>query len=1652
MSDPVVPWADLLGQLEDPAVGQVAETLADATDVSVSTAYDQVEAALDAGQLVEDTDASAWGVVRPAAGAETLANDETAPAGPAEEATDPRGSGGKTAEDGPQESAEVENSALAWREADFTAPRAGEWPAELLDRESWMGQPAGGKSAFAPWGDRDAPAPCSTDGCEADTAADCNHDARWKWGYTGNYADGHTARKWADMHPRLGGQVFIQREDDPYAFVDGDDVRCPETGGVHPGFIDILERLGITYADVSTSGGGVHANYRGELPDGVKQAVFEIDGEAWGAHDEDDVPTVEIYDGKHVCVATGEHVPGTPLEVNPWDQDAVADVLDEYGELPDPVDPAEEREAFDAEEYDAGATESDETTDDIRDVFAALDRLDARDVAAKTIVREWLDPPGTDDRAFAPVWAPSGYKGTANFANERAWTDSGSHGGYGGPVALAAIDCPDLQHIDETDVPGAPTGADWFVAVDHLRDLGFRVPKYVGGGDAAGEEYAPDPRDVEVTPDPAVAWRAARAVVPTDLDEGLPLEAAVDGDRTGWVCPATGAVVDVVRAVALAEGILRSAQEPLDGEAYHRAYRRAREAYGAPLPQYLTAEDATARYGVARAAVRQVTYHHLDTDAVRSTVTAEGDEVGGEAVLALDPAWRDSESGESLLVFESGVMWDAATETTVDVVTLAALEADDLPVVDPTQAWPDGVYTDAYRRARTEYRAPLPRWAPGRPDDHIPLLPPAESLVEDPRDRDDEDALQQARDEVGALYRDLVDDGETPSVLQVLPALGKTTHAIKRARERPTSYLAPRKELQKQATEIADAYDVSYRHLPVLGGRVRDEVLAAAVRDVRESDEGQDRLRDRWSIFAAADDGEGVLVDEEDEQDEETDAVDLDRPTCGCATGEHGEDWALAVHVARALDYTPRDIHTRDQALFGATIPCQETGPCDYTEGWDDVRDPENPVDLLIGHYVHANLESVRTHYTQQEGGGVRRRPRAVVIDEFPGLDTYAEDFDDDAFQHIRWIAEALRDDVQDLRDVYERDMWTDEYVRAWLEAEADELPAVARVCGALSARDRLLDAGEAADRLVDTLDAADLDDEGVYDSLRALANADTGDTDDLEDHRDTLRRALANADARPDDAVPLPRWALGALRVDVLGPLESALDDGLDEDPGDLEDLPVGEELRTLVANATEAAAEGRDGARGLLQAAATALRGGDDGARELAVWSDDGYAHRLAHHLLRGAITPTTGEESEAVDGLATRLQTEGFDFTPDSGGDGTTLDCVRHERTTTLVDRNERGAVVYSPPSRTAGNGDPAPFVGLDATARRPLWSLVLGEDVRTHDIHETPRHRRQFLREVHGLQILQIGDEARAYEGDPGGKDLDGDAALLRELKERFTGVRATRDRDGTPTQVGRPACITTKGVRQVLEDREDLEDVVAGWDNYGNVTGDNDLGEHTLAAILGTQHYGDGAVEYLAALGGEEVRRAGYGMALDYGSDLANAYLKHMREDQLLQAALRFTRGDSGALVVCRTAAVRDDLPVVGEGQVATTWSETATELAKAWRRDEGATFTVGDLAEDVDVSGRHVRRTLAELADAGYLRRVREGDGVATEYQPTGPTPEPAEYDLPQGEAPGRSAHKVSYTANVRVREAGGRLDGPTGRVGSVLPAPAPATEGDPPD
>jgi hypothetical protein len=1383
---------------------------------------------------------------------------------------------------------------------------------------------------------------------------------------------------------------------------------------------------------VSTSGSGVHANYRGELPDGVKQAAFPIDTEPWGAND--DVPSVELYDGKHVCVATGEHVPGTPVDVRAWDSDAVEEVLDEYDQLPEEEPPSTAREEYDLDGYEPEATGADETTDDIRDVFSALDRLDARRVAGDTIVHRWNDSASTsgDKRAFYPNWGGDS-NGTANVVDREIWQDTGDRGGYGGPAVMAAIDCPDVT-IDERATPRDVRRGDWIRAVDHLRDLGYAVPE-LEYDDTDPEEYRTDPREIDATVDPRRAWDAAGRVTPEDLDADLPeLEA----------------VGDVARAVALAEGMIDDPEAPLT-DAYPEAYRRAREEYGAPLPEYYTTADAIAEFDAVLDVIGEVTFWHLDTDALESDITAEGADVGGDAVRALNPAWRDSESEESVLVFPSGTVWDADTERVLDALRFVALDTG--LIDDPGDPLEGETFTTAYDRARRVFGAPLPRWEPATDGarEITPQLPSSEALVEHADlEGVDTDELEAAREDVEALLGEALEDDGTPTVVTSLPATGKTTGAVKLSRETALSYLAPRKELQQQALDKADRWGADAEILPVFSEeRVRDEVPDAAVSHVRE--EGTSRLRDRWAILATA----REAVDTDDEEDDldpgdiftdgEEDDVDLDRATCDTAEGEHGVAWALVVHVARRLGYTPREIHENAAGLFGVRPPCchGEGDECPYSEGWDDVTDPDDPPDLLIGSYVHAHVESVRTAYGRSPTGEITRDPRPVVLDEFPG-EAFVAEYDEEAVDFATWLARCLREDVADRRDMHTGDLESDTFVEAWLDGRAGEADdAVADAIDALGRTADLLEAREEGKALLAEIDVGLLEDLGVADALDRVTDPEADPAAAYRDLRDAL-------DAVPHEhpAYGIAGWVDDAVRE----PLARATVEGstTPAPDTDAEALPVDHDLAALVERGVGAVREGRDDARAALEAATAALEGGEAGCRRLAAWAEDGYAHPDAHHFLTGVLTPSGDGEP------ADRVFTDEWAF-DDDATDGTVVDAVETtDRDRVVLDRNDHGALLQTPPARTSGDGEDVPLVGLDATGRAELWGEVLNEPADTADIHETPSERARFLEDALGLRVFQASDLPRPYEGDPTSKDTDGDAALLEAIDDEYAGVEAPRQRGEAATPVGSPGAITTKGVRELLEADRRLDDVVAEWENFGNLTGANDLGEHRLGAILGSQHYGDDAVERFAALAGEEVdtdRAGGRGAELEYGSDLANAYLAHMRDDQVMQAALRFTRGESGATVVARTSALREDLPVVGEGQVVETWSDTATEIARAYRR-LGERFTIADVRDAVDVTERQVRRVLSELADAGYIRALEARPGVATTYEPVG-APGAGEADLPDRDdavdvEPGQEPHNQYYTWNVRVF---GGEDPPDRAPGEAEPRergapPAPAAAG----
>ena len=384
---------------------------------------------------------------------------------------------------------------VSWGDADFSTTESDTYPPELLECKSWMGRLDDEKRPFSPWGDRDHP------------DADAEKDARYKWGLEENYADGETVAL-AEDDPRLGGRVFIQRESDPYAFIDGDDVRDPDTGEVHPGFVEILEQLGVTYADVSTSGAGAHAYYRAPdgLPiDGKGQAVFEIDTEPWGSNDSP--PTVEIYANKHVCVTTGEHVLGTPLELAEWDTDALRSLLLSHGfEDETTVSHDTDRDRPELEDHDPEATTAEDTTDDVRDILKAVDRLRPFDLTLST------RRTGEDSTGWS-TWDPS-YRSSESGESLHLTPDGDvfhDHkiGEAFGVLALFAAEEGIIREPwDRLE------GAEWWEAVRAARDDGAAIPEFAPRDAEPTAVLPPSVRDLTGA---ASGWDWRHAGQDTDL-------------------------------------------------------------------------------------------------------------------------------------------------------------------------------------------------------------------------------------------------------------------------------------------------------------------------------------------------------------------------------------------------------------------------------------------------------------------------------------------------------------------------------------------------------------------------------------------------------------------------------------------------------------------------------------------------------------------------------------------------------------------------------------------------------------------------------------------------------------------------------------------------------------------------------------------------------------------------------------------------------------------------------------------------------------------------------------------------------------------------------------------------------------------------------
>jgi len=1198
--------------------------------------------------------------------------------------------------------------------------------------------------------------------------------------------------------------------------------------------------------------------------------------------------------------------------------------------------------------------------------------------------------------------------------------------------------------------PGAYADALEHVRDEHGVDPGREVPEpsdTAGDPDTEGDHRV-DPVDAEAVFEPRHAWEAAQRVEADDLDEPLPEFADAP---------------DIVRAVALAEDHADDLTEAstLDAAAYFDLYNRARTEYGAPLPVYVDATRTVDDLEATRAAVENLKAWHI-LEEVESEITVE--DPAGDAIAKLNPTWEDSDSGERIVAFASGLFWCAAHDQVIDPLRLVALEAG--VIDDETARLDGGDYLDVYELARTEYDAPLPAvsWLDSEltPDpEHAAVLPPAEELVGE--FTTDRDGLGAARDGVEDLYLDLARDTDADAVLSAEPNTGKSTAAVKSASKEPTLLLAPRRTLQKEYVETANDPDVvgdsppeTYT-LPVFAEPwegVSREAAEQGVAAVREDPDGFDLLKDGAALREAVE--ERLGPDEPLEAtDPGADTVVLDRATDDTAAGEYGPEWALRASTAHALGLRPQTIHQRDEELFGEPLPCnhdhdhgdgdrgeheEERAACSYTEAYEYVTDPERPIDLLIGSRVHAKVESAKTyHYTEDDQP--RKQPRAVAIDE-DVVGDYTTEWDDDARHVATWLAAALTDTVEDGHDLARQaDRLRDGWVFDWLREQGDEhLPDLERratIADALVTVARASDRSPAAERAREVVLR-----ESTVDTETAVAV--------LEELLDTPRRDLGE-------------YTIQALRrLDEDGALQDALDDvhtdgplgaftTPDLDPGEAF-VEAAQRPFNLLADAPQ---DDPEDYLEHLDAATATLRdlvaGGADGTRELVVRARDGYAHPDAYLLLGGAIGGDKDPLRAHSGGVAGR-------------DEPTRANRVCLGDAKIVYDRNGDGAVVIDPPAFTGGGGD-CSVVGLDATPRPSLWEQFAGLDAEVVSPFDGLEERREFVEETRNLQVVQTEHRAvNTYSGDPTGKSFDKDRELVEKVSEKFGGHQLRRD---SLTTTGSPAVVSTKtlvGEGGYL--RDELEDDAADFAHYWDIAGRNDLGKHKLAVLLGAPHPGDQAIEQAALLAGEEIDPEGHGTEKDYNSEVANAMLAHAWQDQVTQAVHRFGRDKDGAVVFVHSAAVDEErLPVVANGGVTTAWSDAGKAV-----RDEilpylraGAEFTVDDVVEAVEYGRRAVQQKLAEFERLGYVDRLVGGPGRANVFNAVADPGENGHVELEgvdaspgvTGEENERARNGTQYTSPFGLAEDSPGSDPPIPPERPTLPPPTAAepviSRGDPP-
>jgi hypothetical protein len=447
MTDGLTPgeWARLLEAVEGPTTyGEVVHALAEARNLSHNRAGDLVDGAIEREVLIEDPDAGQFGQLfleDGDSGETPPLEGDSAGANPGCDAEEP-GSSTDGDKDGRQDASETDDVVID----NPPEIEAGVFPEDLQESPRWLTWKEtddGRKVPRAPYENPDWP----------DKFVSAQDPDVW--------TDFETVEKWTSKLPGYGAAFNIRdREEYPgeeCVLIDYDDARDPETGRIHPVVREHIERAR-SYADVSTSGTGVHIFCQGELPEGVKAVDADLPG-ADGFPDAE----IEVYDSARYSAMTGDHIASTPRETTDC-QAFIEELADEYATVATGTPDELLRDPETSKEELADV----ETTTDIQDVLDAIQHTGPRDIRLRSSVTHER---GDGSKSLDPAWASS-KSGTRLAQVGDGWV---YRKGMVGLDALQVVALEERIIHDESDYP---SGEDFWNAVEALRNRGAHIPEY----------------------------------------------------------------------------------------------------------------------------------------------------------------------------------------------------------------------------------------------------------------------------------------------------------------------------------------------------------------------------------------------------------------------------------------------------------------------------------------------------------------------------------------------------------------------------------------------------------------------------------------------------------------------------------------------------------------------------------------------------------------------------------------------------------------------------------------------------------------------------------------------------------------------------------------------------------------------------------------------------------------------------------------------------------------------------------------------------------------------------------------------------------------------------------------------------------------------